>query len=89
MSRHKHGLQGRNFKSVSDFKGQVGITETHSSGEGKKYKKKRVKNTLWQLGGERKRRKGGKKKNEKLEVPAREKRNIRGLRALLTHENTP
>ena len=41
------------------------------------------------MGGERKRRNGGKKKNEKLEVPAREKRNIRGLRALLAPRKHP
>lgn len=71
VSRHKHGLQGRNFWSISDFKGQVrtkgAIIETHSSGEGKKYKKKkRVKNPVWQLGGERKRRKGEKRKMKNL-----------------------
>lgn len=70
VSRHKHGLQGRNFKSVSDFKGQVGIkgatTETHSSGEGKKYKKKK-KGKKYPLAigwGEEKKKRGKKEKWE-------------------------
>ena len=55
----------------------------------KNTKKKKGKKSRLAIGWGEEKKKRGKKKNEKLEVPARAKGNIRGLRALLTHENTP